>query len=195
MSVASLKRDLEIQMGTTGGSLTDQGTYNALTAYVTDDVVVSSAIVYRALKATTGETPASTPASWAPMPGSGATSATITALSSAITAAATTLLSTRQANRVTLLSAAVNALTLGVGNTVQQMALAFVECQAVATFLAAAQTLDSQLAVLRVRDLTGTPLTSVLANIPAAAYATWGSALVTSAASYATLLAEAPLTA
>jgi hypothetical protein len=166
------------------------------TAFTAGQSVSRSGLNYYALVNSTGVDPATDDGShWGALSTTGPQPATITALSSAITSAATTLLSVRQANRVTLLSAAVNALTLGVGNTVQQMALAFVECQAVATFLAAAQTLDSQLSVLRSRDSTGAPLTHVLANVPAAAYGTWASALIASAASYETLLGQGLLTA
>jgi hypothetical protein len=120
--------------------------------------------------------------------GSGATAATILQLSSAIVAGAQTMVAARQARRIGLLAAVSTPAALPPDISLGQIAQSWNEVREAASFLAGAQSLDSQLSALRAFDTQG-PSGSI-ANIPFATYATWEAALVAEAATYETLLAE-----
>jgi hypothetical protein len=122
--------------------------------------------------------------------GSGATAATILALSSAIVSGSQTMAAARQSRRVGLLNAVLIPALLPVNTRVGDIASAWNECSEANQFLAAAVNFDTELNVLRVHGSTGAPLAGVIANIPFANYASWGAALVTSAGVYEGLLAE-----
>jgi hypothetical protein len=88
-----------------------------------------------------------------------------------------------------LLAAVSTPAALPANTSLNQLAQTWNEVQEANAFLAAAQSLDGQLNVLRAFDTQG-PLTKMIANIPFATYATWGAALVAEAAAYEVLLAE-----
>jgi hypothetical protein len=121
--------------------------------------------------------------------GSGATAATILALSSAIVGGAQAAVAARQTRRVGLLAAVSMPAALPPDISLGQIAQSWNEVREAASFLAGAQSLDSQLSALRAFDTQG-PLTGSIANIPFSTYATWGAALVAEAAAYEVLLAE-----
>jgi hypothetical protein len=122
--------------------------------------------------------------------GSGATAPTLLALSSAIVSGAQAMVAARQARRVALLAAVLVPALLPVNTNVGTIAMAWNEVQEARAFLAGAQNLDSQLNGFRAMDSRGVPSTTYIANIPFANYATWGNALITSAAAFEALELE-----
>jgi hypothetical protein len=79
----------------------------------------------------------------------------MTALTSAMTTAAAGVVATRTTNRITLIKAALNQASVPPTTSVGELAASFSEVRAAAAFLAGASSLDSQLAVLRVRIRPG----------------------------------------
>jgi hypothetical protein len=177
------------------GQLASPSAWLIGTTYTAGQSVSYLGANYYALVGSTGVTPGTDPTTWGLLTGSGPQATTIASLSSAIVAGAAGVVATRTTNRVTLLQAALNQVSVPPTTSVGELASSFNEVRAAAAFLAGASNLDSQLSVLRSRDSSGSPLTAVIRNIPGGTYSTWASALVTSAAAYETLAAEAALTA
>ena len=152
MSVASLSRDLQIQMGSVGGALTDRGAYAALTSYAVDDCCSSGGVTYRALVSTTGDTPATSPTKWAVMPGAGATSVTLVSLSDSLLSAARTLVSDRAARRVGLLEAVFEPAALPCVTSAGSIGEGWNENLEAKAFLASVVANDAALSGFRVVD-------------------------------------------
>lgn len=177
------------------GELATPSAWLVGTAYTAGQSVTRSGLSYYAISGSTGADPATDAGvHWGLLSGSGPQPADMVGLSSAIVAGAQATLASRQANRVALLGSALNGAALPANTNVGEVAQSFDEVQAAATFLASAQSLDTQLAVLRAFDTQG-PLSAMIANIKTATLTAWANLLVTSAAAFETLEAEALLTA